>query len=156
VPERLKLAKECGADEVIDINEATTGPDRISKVMGLTGGRGADIVAEFVGRAEAIPEGLAMLRAGGTYVEVGNISLGKTVPIDPSMLVWQNKRIVAVVMYDPIILPVALDFLVRNKDRFPLASVVSHKFSLDQIDEAFEKAEWEGKQTSTSRAVIAP
>lgn len=156
IPERLKLAKECGADEVIDINEAASAPDRISKVMGLTGGRGADIVAEFVGVPAAIPEGLNMVRAGGTYLEVGNISLGQQVSIDPSMLVWNNKRIVATVMYDPITLPTALDFLVRNKDRFPLANVVSHKFSLDKIDEAFQEAEWSGKQTSTARAVITP
>lgn len=156
VPERLKLAKECGADEVIDINEAVSPPDRISKVMGLTGGRGADVVAEFVGVPAAIPEGLNMVRAGGTYLEVGNISLGQQVPIDPSMLVWNNKKIVATVMYDPIILPKALDFLVRNKDRFPLADVVSHKFSLEKIDEAFQQAEWSGKQTSTARVVITP
>jgi Zn-dependent alcohol dehydrogenase len=53
-------------------------------------------------------------------------------------------------------MPVALDFLRRNKDRVPLAQVVSHKFSLEQIDEAFQQAEWAGKQTATSRAVITP
>ena len=97
-----------------------------------------------------------MLRAGGTYLEVGNISLVQDDAIDPSSLVWKNKKIVATVMYDPIILPVALDFLMRNKDRFPLANVVSDRFPLDKIDEAFQKAEWEGKQTSVSRAVITP
>ncbi|HUF52673.1 MAG TPA: zinc-binding dehydrogenase [Dehalococcoidia bacterium] len=156
VPERLKLAKECGADEVIDINEAQSGPDRMAKVMAATNYRGADIVAEFVGLPAAIPEGLNMVRAGGTYLEVGNISLGQTVAIDPSSLVWNNKKIVSVVMYDPIILPVALDFLVRNKDRFPLANVVSDSFSLEQADEAFQAAEWTGKQTSASRVVITP
>ncbi len=156
VPERLKLAKECGADEVIDINEATAPPDRISKVMSLTSGRGADIVAEFVGVPAAIPEGLNMVRAGGTYLEVGNISLGKTVAIDPSSLVWGNKKIVSTVMYDPATLSVAIDFLLRNKDRFPLANVVSDTFTLEQADEAFQKAEWEGQQTSSSRVVIKP
>lgn len=156
VPERLDLARQCGADEVIDITKDASGPDRIGKVMQLTGGRGADIVAEFVGIPDAMPEGLNMLRAGGTYLEVGNISLFKTTAIDPSSLVWQNKKIIATVMYDPITLPAALDFLLRNKDRFPLANIVSHKFTLDQVNEAFQTAEWEGKQTATSRAVITP
>ncbi|MBI2912960.1 MAG: zinc-binding dehydrogenase [Chloroflexi bacterium] len=156
VPERLKLAQECGADVVVDINEAQTPQDRIAKVMGLTGGRGADLVGEFVGLPAAVPEGLSMVRQGGTFLEVGNISLGQTTTIDPSQLVWFNKRLVAVNMYDPAILPVALDFLVRNKDRFPLAKVVSHKYPLEKIDEAFQQAEWEGKQTATSRAVITP
>ncbi len=156
VPERLKLARECGADVLIDINEAKTPQDRIAQVMGLTGGRGADLVCEFVGLPAAIPEGLGMVRAGGTYLEVGNISLGQTTTIDPSQLVWFNKTIVAVNMYDPWILPVALDFLQRNGERFPLAQVVSHKYSLEEIDDAFQQAEWEGKQTSISRAVITP
>jgi threonine dehydrogenase-like Zn-dependent dehydrogenase len=156
VPERLQLAKDCGADEVIDINEAAAPMDRTAKVMALTGGRGADIVMEVVGVPAVIPEGINMVRSGGTYLEVGNISLGQTVAIDPSQLVWGNKNVVAVNMYDPWILPVALDFLRRNKDRFPLTKVVSHKFSLDKIDEAFQQAEWEGKQTATSRAVITP
>ena len=156
VPERLKLAKECGADVLIDINEAQTPQDRIAKVMGLTGGCGADLVGEFVGLPAVLPEGLGMVRQGGTYLEVGNISLGQTATIDPSMLVWQNKKLIAVNMYDPAILPVALDFLSRNRDRFPLSRVVSHKFSLEKIDEAFQQAEWEGKQTATARAVITP
>ena len=124
--------------------------------MSATGGRGADLVAEFVGLPAVIPEGLSMVRQGGTYLEVGNISIGQTTTIDPSQWVWFNKRIVAVNMYDPAILPVALDFLVRNKDRFPLARVVSHKYPLEKIDEAFQQAEWEGKQTAISRAVITP
>ncbi len=156
VPERLKLAKQCGADVTIDINEAKTPQDRIAQVMGLSGGRGADLVCEFVGLPAAIPEGIAMVRSGGTYLEVGNISLGQTVAIDPSQMVWGNKSIVAVNMYDPWILPVALDFLRRSRERFPLHQVVSHKYPLEKIDEAFQQAEWEGKQTATSRAVITP
>lgn len=156
VPERLKLAKECGADILIDINEAKTPQDRIARVMSLTGGRGADLVCEFVGLPAAIPEGLAMVRAGGTYLEVGNISVGQTTTIDPSQLVWFNRSIVSVVMYDPWILPVALDFLRRNLGRFPLGQVVSHKYPLERIDEAFQQAEWEGKRTAIARAVITP
>jgi len=151
VPERLKLAKQCGADELVDLNEAPAPMDRISKVMGLTGGRGADIVAEFVGLPAVLPEGINMVRSGGTYLECGCISMGQTVAIDPSLLVWGNKNVICANMYDPWILPVALDFLRRNKDRFPLTQVVSHKFSLDKIDEAFQQAEWEGKQTATAR-----
>jgi threonine dehydrogenase-like Zn-dependent dehydrogenase len=156
VPARLELARRCGADVVIDMNEAKTAPDRVSRVMALTSGRGADVVAELVGVPAAIPEGISMVRSGGVYLEIGNISLGQTVAIDPSMLVLQNRTIVSVVMYNPSVLPVALDFLVRNKDRFPLAGLVSHRYPLEEIDRAFNEAEWLGKQTSTARAVIVP
>jgi threonine dehydrogenase-like Zn-dependent dehydrogenase len=141
---------------VIDLGEAPSPMDRTSKVMAMTGGRGADVVMEVVGLPAVLPEGINMVRSGGTYLEVGCISLGQTVAIDPSGLVWGNKNIICANMYDPWILPVALDFLRRNKDRFPLTQVVSHKFSLDKIDEAFQQAEWEGKQTATARAVVTP
>jgi len=156
VPERLALAKECGADAVIDINEVATPQDRTARVMSLTGGRGADIVAELVGIPAVIPEGIPMVRAGGVYLEIGCISFFQTTTIDPSQLNWFNRSVIAVNMYNPAILPVALDFLMRNKDRFPLAQVVSHKYPLEKIDEAFQQAEWEGKRTSISRAVVTP
>ena len=59
-------------------------------------------------------------------------------------------------MYDPVILPVALDSWVRNSYPLPAAQRRSDSFPLDKIDEAFEKPEWEGKQTSVSRAVTTP
>lgn len=156
VPERLALAKECGADATIDINEVATPQDRTARVMSLTGGRGADIVAELVGIPAVIPEGIPMVRPGGVYLEIGCISFFQTTTIDPSQLNWFNRSVIAVNMYNPSILAVALDFLMRNKERFPLGQVVSHKYPLEKIDEAFQQAEWEGKRTSISRAVVTP
>ena len=89
-----------------------TGPDRIGKVMGLTGGRGADIVVEFVGIPAAMPEGMNMVRAGGTYLEIGNISLVQDDghrPVEPRLA--QQEASSPTVMYDPIILP--------DRDRLP-------------------------------------
>lgn len=158
VPSRLALAKRFGADEVIDINEAASPMDRIARVKALTGNRGGDIVVEVVGVPAVVPEGLQMLREGGTYLEIGNISFGQTVAIDPSQLVWGSKRIQGVIMYDPWVIPEALDFLVRTKDRYPHGDVVSHKFALADINQAFENSEWakEGQTTKVNRAVIVP
>jgi D-arabinose 1-dehydrogenase-like Zn-dependent alcohol dehydrogenase len=161
MPGRLELAKKFGADHTIDINELPDMAARVAKVMELTGGRGADVVGEFVGFASVVPEGLAMVRPGGTYLEVGNISMGKTVEFDPATLVWQSKRIVGVLMYDPWVIPEALDFLVRTRGKYPHEEVVSHdKYPLADINKAFEEAEWQtdGASTGTKvrRAVIVP
>src|SRR3990170_1400231 len=156
LPDEMLTPVNCALSQVIfSLRKAGLGMGDTVVIQGA-GGRGADIVLEVVGLPAVIPEGIQMVRSGGTYLEVGNISLGQTVAIDPSQLVWGNKNIIAANMYDPWILPVVLDFLRRNKDRFPLASVVSHKFSLEKIDEAFQQAEWEGKQTATARAVVTP
>ena len=156
VPGRLELAKRFGADAVIDITQDKTPMDRIAKVKGLTNGRGGDVVVEVVGVPEVVGEGLQMLREGGTYLEIGNISFGRTTEIDPSQLVWGSKRIQGVIMYDPWVIPEALDFLVRTKDKYPHQDVVSHKFKLDEVNEAFQNSEWlrEGDATKVNRAAI--
>ncbi len=156
VPSRLDLAKRFGADEVIDISQMTEPADRINKVKQLTGNRGADIVVEVVGLPAVVPEGLQMLREGGTYLEMGNISFGATTTIDPSQLVWGSKRIVGAIMYDPWVIPEALDFLVRTKNKYPHGDVVSHKFKLDDINDAFTNSEWQtsGDATKVNRAAI--
>ena len=159
VPGRLKLAKQFGADHTIDLNELKAPEERVQRVMELTGGRGADVVGEFVGLPAVVPEGIQMTRAGGTYLEIGNISFGQTVPLDPSTLVWGGKRIVGMVMYDPWVIPEALDFLVRTRDKYPHEEVVSHdKYRLEEINRAFEEAEWQrdGDATKVRRAVIVP
>ena len=93
VPSRLELAKRFGADEVIDISQLQEPAERIAKVKALTQNRGGDIVVEVVGLPAVVPEGLQMLREGGTYLEIGNISFGNTTTLDPSQLVWGSKRI---------------------------------------------------------------
>ncbi|OGO51126.1 MAG: hypothetical protein A2148_07175 [Chloroflexi bacterium RBG_16_68_14] len=159
LPGRLELAKQFGADHTIDINELKTPPERAQRVMELTGGRGADVVAELVGLPAAVPEGLQMTRSGGTYLVIGNISIGQTVSIDPSALVLGSRRIVGAIHYDPWVIPEALDFLVRTRTKYPHEEVVSHdKYQLDEINRAFEEAEWQrdGGGTKVRRAVIVP
>src|SRR5207237_4891905 len=69
--ERLAVARAMGADTVIDFRQLTTADERVAHVRELTGGWGADVVCDLVGRASVIPEGLAMLGLGGRYFEIG-------------------------------------------------------------------------------------
>lgn len=159
LPGRLELAKQFGADHTIDINELKEPAARVQRVQELTDGRGADVVAELVGLPAVVPEGVQMTRPGGTYLEIGNISFGQTVPFDPSALVMGSKRIVGVLMYDPWVIPEALDFLVRTRSKYPHEEVVTHdKYKLDDINKAFEEADWQkdGGGTKVRRAVIVP
>jgi hypothetical protein len=75
-----------------------------------------------------------------------------------SKLLWGVTTIVPTAHYDPYILPVALDFLVRTRDRFQLTKVMSHSFPLERIEEAFKQAEWAGKSegTAITRALLKP
>jgi L-iditol 2-dehydrogenase len=157
IPGRLELARAFGADHTINIKEVTERKDRVNHVRKLTGGAGADVVCDFVGFPQVIPEGLEMLRAGGTYLEIGTISRGAKVELEPAQLVWGAKKIVGVIMYDATVIPRALDFLVRNRTRWPFERLVSHKYPLEQINQAFTDSEWHGRETTTiTRAALVP
>jgi Zn-dependent alcohol dehydrogenase len=55
------------------------------------------------------------------------------------------------------VIPRALDFLVRTRERFPWSRIISHKFPLAQINEAFAASEWHGKDTlNITRAALTP
>jgi threonine dehydrogenase-like Zn-dependent dehydrogenase len=158
VSSRLELARQCGADETIDIREYETPESRVERVKALTEGRGADVVMEVVGYPQVIPEGIQMVRRGGAYVEIGNIWPDSNVTLDISKVLWGQVRIIPATHYDPYILPVTLDFLTRTRDKYPLTDVMSHSFPLERIGEAFEQAEWAGKgdEANITRAFVTP
>ena len=154
---RLELARAFGADHTIHLKEVTERKDRVKLVREWTGGAGADVACDFVGFPEVIPEGIEMLRQGGTYLEIGTISRGAKVELEPATLVWGAKKIVGVIMYDPWAIPRALDFLVRNRTRWPFDRLISHKYPLENIDEAFAQSEWHTRETtSITRAALVP
>jgi len=158
LPERLALARAFGADHTLSTAELTTAERRVEAVKELTGGFGADVVADFVGYPDVIPEGLRMLRGGGCYLEVGSIAPGNVFSYDATALVRGNARLVATSNYSPWALEQALAFLRRNLRRFPFERVVSHVFPLERISEAFAHADWAqrgGDPGGVSRAAIS-
>ena len=157
VPGRLALAKAFGADHTINLKDMPERKDRVALVRKLTGGYGADIACDFVGFPQVIPEGIEMLGPGGTYLEIGTISRGAKIELEPAQLVWGAKKIVGVIMYDPWVIPRALDFLVRNRTRFPFDRLISNTYPLEKINEAFAASEWHGRDAGTiTRAALIP
>ncbi len=152
VRDRLDLAAKFGADELIDITEVTEARDRQKLVRKMTGGHNADVVMEVVGQAGVIPEGINMAAQFGRYVEIGNISSGKTTDLDPTRLVFPNKTIIGVSLYEPWVLGQAIKFLQRSKDKLPLGEIGSTKFKLDDINGAFDAAD----KREVIRASIVP
>ncbi len=152
VPERLALAREFGADEVIDLRELPEPDQRVRRVRDLTDGWGADVVMELAGFARVVPEGVQMLGRAGTYIEIGNISPGQTVEFDPSWLCLQNKAMLGILYYEAEHLKQALDFVARTRQKYPFEKVLSHVFPLDRINEAFEAAD----RGEVTRASIDP
>jgi threonine dehydrogenase-like Zn-dependent dehydrogenase len=157
LPGRLELARAFGADHVLNVKEVPERKERVALVRTWTGGLGADVACDFVGFPQVIPEGIEMLRPGGTYLEIGTISRGAKIELEPATLVWGAKKIVGVIMYEASVIPRALDFLVRNRTRFPFDRLISHKYPLEQINQAFSESEWHNRETTKiSRAALVP
>ncbi len=79
-PEKLELAKGCGADITINIAEQ----DAVAIIKDLTDGYGADVYLEGTGHPSAVPQGLNALRKLGRYVEYG--VFGSDVSVDWSII----------------------------------------------------------------------
>jgi threonine dehydrogenase-like Zn-dependent dehydrogenase len=158
VASRLELARAFGADHALALGDLPTPERRIQAVMDLTGGFGADIVADFVGYPEVVPEGLRMLRGGGTYLEIGSIAPGNVFSYDATALVRNSTRLVAASNYSPWALAQALAFLRRSVGYLPFDRLISHVFPLARITEAFQEAEWKDRGADglrLSRAAVS-
>mgnify|MGYP001189823076 CR=1 FL=1 len=153
---RLDMAKRFGADETINISEIDDPRARVSIVQNMTDGWGADVVVEVVGKPEVVNEGIRMLARGGRYLELGNINPKQTYKADPSLLVGYNRSIIGISLYPPMTLKLEVDFLARTKDRYPYDALLSHAFSLDEIDRAFNESDHVGGCGSLVRASIVP
>jgi threonine dehydrogenase-like Zn-dependent dehydrogenase len=156
-PGRLEMARKCGATSTISMRDFPTAESRVARVMELTSGIGADVVVEVVGVAAATIEGIDMVRQNGKYIDIGNIVPGE-ISMPASKVIGKQLKWFGTVHYNPWIIEAALQFLVRTKDKYPLANIVSHSFPLEQINEAFEFADWHGKEEGTvaQRVMLVP
>ena len=138
--ERLRLAEEMGADDTINIHEYETPEARVERVMELTGGNGPEVVVECSGGRSAVQEGLSMIRFGGRYLVVGQLTDYGESQINPSLITRKAVLLSGVVgsTYKYIIRSMeAMDTVVKA----PVERLITHHFSLDEINEAFESHE---------------
>ncbi len=84
--ERRRLAQELGAHEVLPADGV------VDAVRDLTGGRGADLVIDFVGSDATHTDGMAMLARLGTYSIVG---FGGTLSVPSAAMVGTEQAAIA-------------------------------------------------------------
>jgi L-iditol 2-dehydrogenase len=149
---RLAMAKRFGADHVISIDEIRTAGERIGAVRELTRGFGADVVLECAGVPTAVVEGMEMCRDGGKYLVLGHYCDAGTVPWNPHVVTRKQLSVFGSWSSEPRHTRMALEFLGATAERFPFAEMVSHRFSLEQTNEALA-ASASGRST---KSVIVP
>jgi threonine dehydrogenase-like Zn-dependent dehydrogenase len=138
IAERLDVAAGFGATHCIDASGVST-QEVTERVHKHTDGIGADWVLEVVGVPGVIPEGIGFLNNGGTLLEVGNVGMGRTFELDPSALVYGNKSVRGVMLYDPVTLATGLSFLQHTS--FPFERLMPTPFHLADVNAAFASAD---------------
>jgi putative phosphonate catabolism associated alcohol dehydrogenase len=109
------------------------------------GGGGVDLVIEVAGSAQAVAQGLAVLRPGGRYVWAGMVHPDTQLSLTGEEVVRKCLDIRGVHNYAPADLATALRFLVDTYRVFPYEKLVSPPLPLEQLDTAFaltRRREW--------------
>ena len=135
---RLQLAKEFGADYTVNVKK-TTPKERMKFVKDLTDGRGADMVIEMTGLPHVLPEGLDLLRRGGTYLEGSNfVDTGETTLNVHRHLAAKNVLLIGSTNHPNTEYYRTMKMMMRYKDRFPWGKFTTHVFPLEKCTEAME------------------
>jgi len=133
VPNRLAAALKLGADHVIDF----ASHDPVAEIMRLTGERGVDVAIEALGTQGTFQSALRTLRPGGTLSSLGVYSGDLTIPADAFSSGLGDNRIVT------SLCPGGKERMQRlmaviASGRVDLGSMVTHRFTLDRIEEAYD------------------
>jgi threonine dehydrogenase-like Zn-dependent dehydrogenase len=149
-PERLALCKQLGATHLLNRN-ATSPEQRKNAIMNETSGRGVDIAFEAVGTADAVAEGVGLVRTGGTYALTGFGQPGGKLELDLyADLVRKNLRLQGVWVSHTRHTHAALAMVLKQPDRF--AKLVTHKYPSRRATQALEAA----MQREGMKAVLVP
>ena len=133
---RLDIAKQLGADVVIDA-DATTAAERLELVRSMTRGIGADVVLHMTNRPEPVIEGIEMLRRGGTLLEMGNFADTGEVAINMHRHICsKNIRLIGLTNHPIIGYGPSLRLFEKYADIVPFESIVTHEYGLADADAA--------------------
>jgi L-iditol 2-dehydrogenase len=151
----LALAKELGADVVVNSGR----DDPVAVAMAFTGGRGVDIVFECAGGESmpvTLPQATQMVRRGGKVILVGGFDKGvTTIGLDWQRIQMSEIEIIPSASFSFRGLDseqgMALELL--SKGVLNARKLITHRFDLDQINEAFQTAAAKGESGATFIAI---
>ena len=138
---RLKLARRFGAEATVDIDEIRSPEARIKAVREIVGGFGADLVMDCSGHPSAGPEGIEMLRDGGTYVEMGQFTDAGSIATSWHRICTKDLNVLGSWGFTGNDLPLGVDMLSRTRDKYPWLDIQTlYPFTEDGIGRAVADA----------------
>ena len=134
-PKKLQMAAELGATHTIDASKL----DAVEAVQELTGGFGADVVIDAVGRPETWKQAFYARDLAGTVVLVGVPTPDMTLEM-PLIDFFSRGGALKSSWYGDCLperdFPALVDLY--QQGRLPLDKFVSERIKLDQVEEAFD------------------
>lgn len=137
-PTKLERARTFGATHVINSAKVNA----LAAVRELTKGIGADYTFEAVGRPETMRQCWEMARSGGTVVMIGISPEGSELSLPANRIVREERRLLGSFYGSArphIDMPMILNLYMAGK--LMLDELVTHRFSLEQINEAVHALE---------------
>ena len=133
VPERLAMARRLGATHVVNFKEQ----DPVEAIMAITDGRGVDCAIEALGTQGTFESCLKVIRPGGTLSSLGVYSTDLKIPYAAFAAGLGDHTI------RTTLCPGGKERMRRLMNvvasgRVDLKPLVTHRFKLDQIEEAYE------------------
>jgi L-iditol 2-dehydrogenase len=131
IEERRRIAHRLGARTVVDpVHE-----DLRERVLKLTGGRGADVVCEAVGKPALVEQALTLVKPGGVVQLVGVSPKGARLPLDLWDVHFREIRI-----HGAFGRGTAFPRALALMPRLGVKGLVGARFPLDRIAEGFAHA----------------
>ncbi len=133
---KLELAKGLGATHLIN----SKNEDPVESIQGLTGGHGADVVIDAVGRPETYLQAFYARDLAGTVVLVGVPTPGMTIEL-PLPDVFGRGGALKSSWYGDCLPSRDFPMLVNHylQGNLDLDAFVTERIALDQVEEAFER-----------------
>jgi len=135
-PRKLATAERMGATHTIDSRDT----DPVEAIKELTGGHGADVVVEAVGRPETYKQAFYARDLAGTLVQVGVPTPDMTIEL-PLIELFGRGGALKSSWYGDCLpsrdFPMLIDLYLQG--RFDLDAFVSETIGIDDVEAAFEK-----------------
>jgi len=147
---RMELAKTFGADVTIDVEEI----DPVKAVSELTEGRMADIVMDVTGNPKGAVTAIDLVKKRGTVVIPGLYGMDREIPLVLDKIVFKEARLQGVFSHDSQSVMPALRLAESGK--YPLEKMVTHRFPLEEAEQAVKVAGGEIEGEDPIKVVILP
>jgi threonine dehydrogenase-like Zn-dependent dehydrogenase len=132
LPERLAMSRRLGADVALDYHEC----DPVQAILEATEGRGVDVAIEALGTQATFESCLRVLRPGGVLSSLGVYSGKLTLPPD-ALAAGLGDHTVRTTLCPGGKERMCRLMSVLASGRADLRPLVTHRFKLDQIEEAY-------------------